>query len=101
MEVVLPGPVGLGISVPSVAGEVFGHGLVGVEPDLAETQTTGMVLGQGQQPGADPATLGSGQDGHILQQQVAGPGDEDDEAGDLPVLDGMASHACPSRTACA
>ncbi len=47
-----------------------------------------MVFGQGKQPRADPAALGGGQDGHVVQQQIARPGDEDGEAGDLAVLNG-------------
>jgi hypothetical protein len=45
-----------------------------------------VLLGQGQQPGANPAALGSGQHRYVLQQQVAGLGNEEDEADDLPVL---------------
>ena len=47
-----------------------------------------MVFGQGKQPRADPAALGGGQDGHVVRQQIARPGDEDGEAGDLAVLNG-------------
>lgn len=68
-------PADLRVPVPCVVRDVLGHGFVGVEPDLAKAKTAGVLLGQGQQPGADPAALGSGQHRHVLQQQVAGLGD--------------------------
>jgi hypothetical protein len=53
--------------VPCVVGDVLGHGFVGVQPDLAKAKTAGVLLGQGQQPGADPAALGSGRARPILE----------------------------------
>src|SRR5690242_20211021 len=47
------------------------HGFTGVEPYLAETEAAGVVFGQGKQPRADPVVLGGGQDGHVVQQQIA------------------------------
>jgi hypothetical protein len=47
-----------------------------------------VVFGQGKQPRADPAVLGGGQDGHVVQQQIARPGDDDGKAGDSAVLNG-------------
>ena len=38
LEAVLLGPVGLDVPVPRVVGEVLGHGLIGVEPYLAEVK---------------------------------------------------------------
>jgi hypothetical protein len=71
-----------------VAGEIPGHGLVGVQPDLAETRAARLFLSQCEQPGADPAALGCGQDGRIVQQQMARLGHDDGKADDLPVLEG-------------
>jgi hypothetical protein len=64
-ESVLLRPVGLGVSMPGVVGKVLGHGLVGVQPDLAETQTARLFLGQFKQADADPAALGCEQDGQL------------------------------------
>jgi hypothetical protein len=47
-----------------------------------------LFLSQCEQPGADPAALGCGQDGHIVQQQIARLGNDDGKADDLPVLEG-------------
>ncbi len=88
LKAVLLAPVGLGVPMPRVVGEVLGHGLVGVEPYLAEVKATGMVLGQGHQAGPDAASLSVRPDCHILQQQVARLGDEDDEANDFALLFG-------------
>jgi hypothetical protein len=85
--------------MPGAAGKVLGHGLVGGQPDPVKTQTTRLFLGQHQQPDADPAALGCGQDGHTVQQQIARLGNDDSKAGDLP--SSTAAHACPSRIACA
>ena len=85
VEAVLLGSVGLGVPVPRVVGQVLGHGRIGVERYLWHVKGTGAVLGQGQQPCSDAPALGSGQYGHVLQQQIAGPGEEDDEPGHLAV----------------
>jgi hypothetical protein len=45
-----------------------------------------LVLRQGQQTAPDAASLSGWQDSHILQQQVAGPGDEDGEADNLATV---------------
>src|SRR6266704_3784048 len=86
LEAVLLGPVGLDVPVAWVVSEVLGHGFVGVELYLAEVKVAGLVLGQGQQAGADTLALSGWQNSNVLQQQVAGLGDEDDEADDLTVL---------------
>jgi hypothetical protein len=39
---------------------IAGHGLAGVQLDLVRTQTARLFIGQGQQPGADPAILRRG-----------------------------------------
>ncbi len=79
-EAVVLGSVGLHVAVARVVSEVLGHGFVGVEPDLAEMQAACLVFRQAQQTAPDAASLSGWQDSHILQQQMAGPGDEDGEA---------------------
>ena len=61
VEAGLLGPVGLGVPVLGVVGQVFGHRRMGVEPYLWHVKGTGAVFGQGQQPGSDarPWTAGS------------------------------------------
>ena len=44
-KAVVLGPVGLGVSMPGVVGEILGHRLIGVEPDLAEAQLAGAIFG--------------------------------------------------------
>src|SRR5580693_3711277 len=88
VESVLLALVGLGVPMARVVGEILGHGLVGVQPDLAKTQAARLFLSQCEQPGADSAALGCGQDGDIVQQQIARLGNDDGKADDLPVLEG-------------
>src|SRR5262249_57217953 len=44
VEPVLVGPVGLGVPVPQVVGQVLGHRRVGVEAYLRHVQGTGSVF---------------------------------------------------------
>jgi hypothetical protein len=46
--------------MPGVAGKILGHGLVGVQPDLAETQTARLFLGQRKQPTPIPRPWAAG-----------------------------------------
>lgn len=85
MEAVLLSPVGLGVPVPRVVGQVLGRSRIDVEPYLWRVKGTGAVLGQGQQSCSDAPALSSGVYGHVLQQLIAGPGDENDEASHLAV----------------
>jgi CHAT domain len=62
VEAVLPGPVGLRVSVPGRSRRGSRSWLRWCRADLAETETTGVVFGQSEQPGADPAALGSRHD---------------------------------------
>ena len=89
VEAVLLGPVGLGIPVPLVIRQVLGHRRIGVEPYLGQAKAVGAFFGQGQQPCPDPASLGGGQNGQVLQQQVAGLGNQNDEARPIAVLDSL------------
>src|SRR5215831_14632345 len=85
-EAVLLGPVGLDVPTPGVVVEVFGHGLVGVEPDLAEMETAGVIFGQLKQTRADSAALCIGPDGNVVEQQIARLGDKDGKPHDLAAL---------------
>ena len=75
VEAVVLGPVGLGVPVPWVVGQVLGHRRTGVQPYLWHAKGTGAVLGQDEQLGSDAPALGSGQHAHVLQQQIARPGE--------------------------
>jgi hypothetical protein len=86
-KVVLLGLVGLGIPVPGVAGEVLVvaslvQSRISLRPRL-RAWSSAMASNR-----ADPVALGGGQDGYVVRQQIARPGDEDGEAGDLAVLNG-------------
>jgi hypothetical protein len=56
-----------------------------------------VFFGEDQQSGAYAAALGGGQHGHVLEQQVAGLGDQDDEADRLDIFGrhpGLAAPYC-------
>jgi hypothetical protein len=74
--------MGLGVPVPRIVGQVLGHGLVGVEPHLAEAMAARLLLGQGKQAGPDTEPLRRRQHGHVLKQQVIGLADQHEEADD-------------------
>ena len=82
------GPVGLDVPMPGVVTEVLGHGCVGVEPDFAEMEAAGVILGQVEQTRADPAALHIGPDRDVVQQQVAGLCDQDGKPDDLATFNG-------------
>src|SRR5579875_1872826 len=88
-EAMLPAAAGLGVPVPGVVGNVLGHRLVGVEPDLAEAGRGSPLFRMPEQPGPDPAALRSGQHRNVLQQQVIAVRAEDEQADDgaLPAGD--------------
>jgi hypothetical protein len=72
VQAVAPGRAGLRAFVQVVVGEVLDYGFVGIGADLAEAEAVGVFLGQGKQPGTDPAALGAGSTATFVRQQIAG-----------------------------
>jgi hypothetical protein len=83
----LLGPVGLDVPMARIVSEVLSHRFIGVKAHLTEMKAARLLLSQGQQPGPYAASLGRWQHGHILEQQVTGLGDKDDEADKLTTPD--------------
>src|SRR5260370_1439275 len=95
-EPVLLGPVRLCVAVPRVIGQVLGHRLVHVEPNLVAAERPGLILSEREQPRADPAPLCRRPHGDVLEQQVVRFHGEHQEADDLAVPHAPPAHPAPA-----
>lgn len=80
--------VGFGVAAARVVGDVLGHRLVRVQPQLGQTVLACPLLREREQPAADAVPLHGRVHRQVLDQQVIWPADQDDHPADSAALRG-------------
>src|SRR5208282_239841 len=63
---------GLAVTESLVEGQVLAEGLVGVEAHFADTLAPRLLFGEGHELAAEAASLVSGDDGYVLDEEMTG-----------------------------